>query len=186
VGLEYTLMHLAYSEEAPIRDKPSLAPIILAPNDLPEPDIANAERHDMVLGGGMMGGMSGAMMNGQMTDMRTMMQGGVAWAINGVAAREDQHAMPPMLNLDRGSSCILNIRNETAWYHPMHLHGHSFRVISRNGAPAQFREWRDTVLVVPKERVEIAFVADNPGDWMIHCHVLAHQAGGMMGVIHVA
>jgi FtsP/CotA-like multicopper oxidase with cupredoxin domain len=37
----------------------------------------------------------------------------------------------------------------------------------------------------PDERVDIAFVADNPGDWMIHCHILEHAEGGMMGVIRV-
>ena len=36
-----------------------------------------------------------------------------------------------------------------------------------------------------RERVEIAFVADNPGDWMFHCHILEHQASGMMGVVRV-
>ena len=45
---------------------------------------------------------------------------------------------------------------------------------------------KDTVLVPARERAEIAFVADNPGDWMFHCHVLEHQAGGMMAVIRVA
>jgi FtsP/CotA-like multicopper oxidase with cupredoxin domain len=46
-------------------------------------------------------------------------------------------------------------------------------------------EWRDTVLMAPREKAEATFVADNPGDWMLHCHVLAHQAGGMMGTIRV-
>jgi FtsP/CotA-like multicopper oxidase with cupredoxin domain len=68
----------------------------------------------------------------------------------------------------------------------MHLHGHSFRVLSRNSMPTRRREWQDTVLLDPRERAEIAFVADNPGDWMFHCHILEHQAGGMMGVFRVA
>jgi FtsP/CotA-like multicopper oxidase with cupredoxin domain len=68
----------------------------------------------------------------------------------------------------------------------MHLHGHFFRVLARNGRPARLREWRDTVLLAPNERAEIAFVADNPGDWMFHCHVLGHQASGMMGIVRVA
>jgi FtsP/CotA-like multicopper oxidase with cupredoxin domain len=76
--------------------------------------------------------------------------------------------------------------NETAWHHPMHLHGHSFRVLSRNGEPTRHKEWQDTVLLAPRERVEIALVADNPGNWMFHCHILEHQEGGMMGVIRVA
>ena len=44
----------------------------------------------------------------------------------------------------------------------------------------------DTVLLQPKERVEVAFVADNPGDWMLHCHIIEHQETGMMGYIRVA
>jgi FtsP/CotA-like multicopper oxidase with cupredoxin domain len=39
--------------------------------------------------------------------------------------------------------------------------------------------------MMPRERAEIAFVADNPGDWMFHCHILEHQAGGMMAVVRV-
>ena len=69
---------------------------------------------------------------------------------------------------------------------PMHLHGYSFRVLSRNGAPVPHRQWADTVLVPPKEAVEIAFVADNPGDWMLHCHVTDHQVSGMMTALRVA
>src|SRR3546814_6598930 len=43
-----------------------------------------------------------------------------------------------------------------------------------------------SVLIAPRERVEIALVADNPGDWMFHCHILEHQAAGMMGVIRIS
>jgi FtsP/CotA-like multicopper oxidase with cupredoxin domain len=59
-------------------------------------------------------------------------------------------------------------------------------VIRRNGRPTPHREWQDTVLTAPRETVEVAFVADNPGDWMIHCHILDHQAGGMSAVLRVA
>ena len=60
-----------------------------------------------------------------------------------------------------------------------------FRVIARNGQPTRRSEWQDTVMMDPRERVEIAFVADNPGDWMFHCHILEHQSGGMFGLIRV-
>jgi Multicopper oxidase len=73
--------------------------------------------------------------------------------------------------------------NDTAWWHPMHLHGHVFRVLSRDGRPSAHREWLDTVLMAPGERAEIAFVADNPGDWMFHCHILEHQKAGDDGLI---
>ena len=178
--LEYKLVEISYTEEQPLRAQPLAAPAKLPPNPIPEPDLANAQRHDVTLTGGMMGGMG---MGGGMMGM----MGGSMWAINGVAVmHDDMRNMKPVLTLARDKSYVLAIDNQTAWHHPMHLHGHSFRVITRNGARTKYREWRDTVLVPPRERAEIAFVADNPGDWMFHCHILDHQEGGMMTVIRVA
>lgn len=131
-----------------------------------------------------MGGMAGAMMDGRWRDIRDMMHDGKMWAINGVAATG--HVMAPLLTLRRGRAYVLEMVNDTAWPHPIHLHGHSFRVIARDGRPTARREWQDTVLMAPRERVDVAFVADNPGNWMFHCHILEHQAGGMTGVIRVA
>jgi FtsP/CotA-like multicopper oxidase with cupredoxin domain len=190
-GLEYRLLDLVYSEELPLRPHPLDAPVRLAANTMLEPDLRAAERHEVSFGGGMMGGMmnSGGMMGGGTMGgmmggmMRGMRHAGI-WSINGVAA--PGHVMEPFLLLQRGRSYVLAMHNDTAWHHPMHLHGHSFRVTSRNGAPTPHREWQDTVLMAPRERVETAFVADNPGDWMFHCHILEHQAAGMMGVIRVA
>jgi FtsP/CotA-like multicopper oxidase with cupredoxin domain len=108
----------------------------------------------------------------------------LAWTVNGVAIKE--HVHEPMLTLARGGHYVLAMRNETSWPHPIHLHGHVFRVIARDGRPTRYRECADTVLMAPREAVDIAFVADNPGDWMFHCHILAHQAGGMMALIRVA
>jgi len=136
-----------------------------------------------VLGGGAMGGMTGAHMDGRRVDIREMVHNGKAWAINGVVATG--HVMDPLVTLDRGRTHVLAMENDTQWHHPMHLHGHSFRVIGRDGVPTRHREWQDTVLMNPREQVEIAFVADNPGDWMFHCHVLEHQAGGMTSVVRV-
>jgi FtsP/CotA-like multicopper oxidase with cupredoxin domain len=182
--LEYRLLDLVYEDAPPLRAHPLDAPLRLVANTMPEPDLAAAERHEVTFGGGMMGGMMMAMMDGRQTDMRAMMQRGMAWAINGVAATG--HLMEPLLTLRRGRSYVLAMHNDTAWHHPMHLHGHAFRVIARDGEPTRYREWQDTVLMAPRERVEIAFVADNPGDWMFHCHILEHQAAGMMGVVRVA
>jgi FtsP/CotA-like multicopper oxidase with cupredoxin domain len=182
-GLEYRLLDLVYAN-APLRDKPAGDPNALPAGTLPEPDLASATRHEVRFNGGMMGMMmmrDRGMAGGNMMDM---MQSGKIWYINGVATLG--HVMEPMLTLARGRSYVLSLSNETMWWHPMHLHGHAFRVISRNGAPTAYREWQDTVLMAPRETVEIAFVADNPGDWMFHCHVLEHQDSGMMGVIRVA
>lgn len=184
-GFEYRLVDLAYSDEPPMRpSKISQSVPRLPANPLSEPDIAQARRHEIVLGGGMMGMMRSAIMDGRTVDMRTLMHNGLVWAINGVAAKG--HVHEPLLTLERNRSCLLELINETAWPHPMHLHGHSFRVVSRNGSPTRHREWVDTVLLHRRERAEIAFVADNPGDWMFHCHILEHQAAGMMGTIRVA
>jgi FtsP/CotA-like multicopper oxidase with cupredoxin domain len=140
------------------------------------------------MAGGMMGGDNGMMGGmGQGGGMMAGMNGGPMWMMNGVAMPADMTGhMDPVLTLARGESYILAVDNQTAWYHPIHLHGHSFRVITRNGQPTKYREWRDTVLIPPREKAELAFVADNPGDWMFHCHILDHQEGGMMSVIRVA
>ena len=138
----------------------------------------------MMGGGGMGGMMRGGMMEGMMGGMMRGVQHSGIWAINGVAATGD--VMEPFLTLRRGRPYVLAMHNHTAWHHPMHLHGHAFRVLARNGRRTRYQEWQDTVLMAPHERVEIAFVADNPGDWMFHCHILEHQAAGMTGVIRVA
>jgi FtsP/CotA-like multicopper oxidase with cupredoxin domain len=54
-----------------------------------------------------------------------------------------------------------------------------------NGKAVPHRPWRDTVLVPPRGKARVALYADNPGDWMFHCHVLEHQAAGMMGIVRV-
>jgi FtsP/CotA-like multicopper oxidase with cupredoxin domain len=180
-GLAYRLVDLVYGDE-PVRERPLDSPIELAANTMPEPDLGSAERHEVLLNGGMMGMM---MMRerGMGMNMMEMMHSGKVWFINGRAVLG--HVMRPMLTLERGKSYVLALNNETMWHHPMHLHGHAFRVIGRNGTPTRHREWQDTVLMAPREKVDIAFVADNPGDWMFHCHVLEHQESGMMGVIRV-
>jgi FtsP/CotA-like multicopper oxidase with cupredoxin domain len=130
-----------------------------------------------MMGGGMMGGMGGM----------TGMDHSATWTINGTSMIGDGHAgMEPLLALRRGQSWVLTLRNETAWWHPMHLHGHSFRLLTRNGLAVPHRQWGDTVLIPPKETVDVAFVADNPGDWMLHCHVTDHQMAGLMTVLRIA
>lgn len=195
-GLEYPLTTIAYTEASPLRRELLQASIELRPNPLAEPEFGGAERHEVVFGGGMMGMMGGGGMmgrGGMMGGSGMMgrggmggggMMGGMAWTVNGVTATG--HVLEPALTLPRGRTAVLDLKNDTAWWHPIHLHGHSFRVLSRNGKPTSHREWQDTILMPPNETAEIAFVADNPGDWMFHCHILEHQAAGMMATIRVA
>lgn len=170
---EYRLAEVAYSTELPVRTGPLAAAVALPPNPLSEPNLARAERLEVVFSGGMMGNMRG-------------MQSGMAWSLNGAANGCGSGAtLDPLFILRQGRSYVLRLVNDTAWHHPIHLHGHVFRVISRDGRPTAYREWLDNVLLAPREVAEIALVADNPGDWMLHCHVLEHQAGGMMACVRV-
>ena len=87
-------------------------------------------------------------------------------------------------NVDRpvikqGQRVAIEMTNETMMAHPMHLHGHHFQVIAINGKKIAGAV-RDTVLVPPMGNVKIAFDADNPGRWLVHCHNLYHMATGMM------
>lgn len=181
--LQYELLQLVY-DLVPLRKSPPQSPVALPPNPLAEPDLAAAQVHQVRFEGGMMGRMTGATLDGKPMNMMQMMRSGKAWAVNGVVA--SGHTHEPVLALQRGRSYVLAFVNDTRWHHPIHLHGHSFRVIRRNGRDTAHREWQDTVLMAPDERVDVALVADNPGDWMLHCHILEHQAGGMMSVIRVA
>lgn len=108
------------------------------------------------------------------------------WAINQNSWPEDGHERlpPPLFELGLGRTQRLELVNATPTQHPIHLHGHTFKVLKgRKGTPVH---WADTVLLGPKDRAEIAFVADNPGDWMLHCHIIEHQETGMMAYYRVA
>jgi FtsP/CotA-like multicopper oxidase with cupredoxin domain len=151
----------------------------LARNPVAEPNLSEAQRHVIRFEGGMMGGMPMERMASASNPSSSV------WTINGTRVHENDHAHDPILKLAHRRSYVLELVNETAWHHPIHLHGHVFRVLSRDGKPAPYRAWADTVLISPRSRAEVAFVADNPGDWMLHCHVLEHQASGMMAVVRV-
>jgi FtsP/CotA-like multicopper oxidase with cupredoxin domain len=178
----YEVVTLAYGAQAASGAgvRPAGERLKLPPNPVPPPDTDRAIRHALTLSGGMMGGgMMGSMMGG-MTGM------GAVWALNGLSATEAMSGHDPLFTMERGRTHVIAIDNRTAWWHPIHLHGHSFRIVARNGRSLTRRDLCDTTLIPPRESAEIAFVADNPGDWMLHCHVLEHQATGMMATYRVA
>jgi len=87
------------------------------------------------------------------------------------------------LEVKQGERVELSFVNQTMMTHPMHLHGHVFQVTEVGGARLRGAK-RDTVLVSPRQAVKVEFDALYPGYWMIHCHLLYHQAAGMMTVLH--
>ena len=181
---QHDVFTLSYSDNSPVRTAPLDSPIELAANTMPEPDINNAVIHEIELAGGAMGGMRGANLKGEYQNIRELARQGMVWAINGEVG--SGHKISPLASLKLGETCLMRLHNNSAFDHPMHLHGHAFRVLSRDGNASEFREWQDTVNVSRNEIVEIAFVADNPGDWMFHCHVLEHQLSGMSSIIRIS
>ena len=101
---------------------------------------------------------------------------GVWWSIN---SRLYPHV--PMYVIRQGDVVVVHIANRSDEVHPMHLHGHHEVVLARNGAAASGSPWWvDSLNVLPGETYDIAFVANNPGIWMDHCHNLKHAAQGMI------
>ncbi|WP_275790255.1 multicopper oxidase family protein [Pararhizobium gei] len=108
------------------------------------------------------------------------------WAINKVPWPGDTpDPVAPLSELKLGRSYVLQVRNRTPHAHPIHLHGLSFRVISSNRR-AILPPPTDTILLLPDEQAELALVADNPGDWLLHCHIIEHQKTGMTGYFRIA
>lgn len=180
------IARLEYSGGKALRAKAMAAPIGLAPNDLPEPDLKRARDHYILFQGGMRGAPVIGTINGKPAKTSEMMEKyGLAWTMNYTAQHEHALMHEPLFYFKQGEHIMLHMINETDFWHPMHLHGHFFRVVAINGTRTRLQEWRDTVLMGPRENVDIAFVAANPGQWMFHCHVLDHAAGGMMGTVAV-
>lgn len=86
----------------------------------------------------------------------------------------------PDIKVEKGDIVKIHFKNNSHFIHPMHLHGHSFQVLTRNGKPLNGSPVElDTLNVLPGETYDIAFKANNPGLWMFHCHDLHHAAAGM-------
>jgi multicopper oxidase len=114
------------------------------------PDRRPDRSHQLLLSGGMMG---------------------PQWTING---RTFPDAEP--LPVRAGERVRLVFGNQSMMFHPMHLHGHSFQVRQPGGLGPR----KDTVIVRPMQQLAVDVAADNPGQWMVHCHNLYHQEAGMM------
>src|SRR5262249_46789089 len=99
---------------------------------------------------------------------------GYRWSLNNVSWTKD---VPP-LAIAQGERVELIFVNQTPMPHPMHLHGHEFQVVEIDGKRFAGAV-RDTVLVPPGRRVVVAFDANNPGLWSLHCHLLYHLEAGM-------
>lgn len=171
-------------------DKPPLKPRDNSPEALADNpqsklvlNLDNPLKVTLDMQGGAMGRMREASLGGKMTDIRTLVRSGKVWAFNGIADMDT--AQQPLFEARRGSTVTLDITNNTSWPHAMHLHGHHFRQIRADGNSVTPGPWRDTHLMERGEQHTMALVADNPGDWLIHCHMVEHAASGMTGWFRV-
>ncbi|MBM3567982.1 MAG: multicopper oxidase family protein, partial [Alphaproteobacteria bacterium] len=114
---------------------------------------------------------------------RRFAQGGI-WTVNDHAVLG--HVHHPLFELARGRSYVLALDNDTAFHHPIHLHGMPFLVLARDGRRLPRAEWRDTAIMRPGEKIDLGLVAETPGDWMFHCHILEHQDAGMMTTLRIS
>lgn len=177
-GSPFELARFDVREGSPIAANPPQ----FTPNHLAEPNLDQAMTIDLHMEGGMMGGMVGAVVDGEYLEGEDLYRSRQIWAFNGVAGL----AETPFFRTERGRSVVVRVINDTAFPHAMHVHGHHFKIIERSDSEIDLTPWRDTFLVGPSQTTTIAFVADNPGKWLFHCHMLEHQAAGMKTWFQVA
>ncbi len=170
----------------PLREEPFEPPALAGPH-LPEPDLAEAQILPMAFATAPAPSAPPAELAGLPFADGLCLAPRTLWSINGQTWPEQGHAHPPapLAVLERGRSYVLELENRSKHDHPIHLHGHSFKVLSSSQDPGLPVHWADTTLVAPGERRRVALVADNPGDWMFHCHIVEHQETGMMGLLRV-
>ncbi len=93
-------------------------------------------------------------------------------------------AIPPMF-VEEGEKVLIRLVNAGTTAHPFHTHGHSFKVVATDGnfVPEAAQITKDTIMIAPGERFDLLMEANNPGVWMVHCHIENHADNGMMTVI---
>ncbi|MEM5541203.1 multicopper oxidase family protein [Sulfitobacter sp. AS92] len=157
----YRLADVAVSGSNTDRKPEPITPLA-APN-LPVP--GDPTQHlTLTMMGGAMGGRHG---------------GANIWSFNDVSDLPDA----PFASMKRGETVRITLANDTAFPHGIHLHGHHFYELASDGS---LGDLRDTTLVAAGESRDVLCVFDNPGRWLIHCHMLSHAIGGMRTWVDVA
>lgn len=116
------------------------------------------------------------MMGGAMSKRH---KGSGVWAFNNISDLEDE----PFGQFERGETARITLVNDTSFPHGIHLHGHHFHKVLDDGSLGGLR---DTTLVEARQSRDIICVFDNPGKWLLHCHMLSHQTTGMKTWVNVS
>jgi len=96
------------------------------------------------------------------------------WSFDGKTIAQEPYVM-----IKKGEIIELELVNDTMMHHPIHLHGHFFRLLMGNG---RYSPLKHTVDVPPMSRRTVEFEANEAKDWMFHCHILYHMMSGMARV----
>tara|TARA_A100001035_G_scaffold110684_1_gene86825 strand:- start:499 stop:1584 length:1086 start_codon:yes stop_codon:yes gene_type:complete len=148
----------------------------------PFPSLNNAKVINIHMQGGAMGNLKSAIFNGERREFRDLaLNETKLWAFNENVGDYNYK----IANLKLGEIVILRCWNDTRWPHTMHLHGHHFWVNSKEFENLEIDLLRDTYLMQPSEKADLIFIANNPGKWLFHCHMLEHHASGMIGYLTV-
>ncbi len=144
-------------------------------------DLKTAREIMIVIAGGAKGGLKSARVGNEVLETRTLLEKGLAWALNGIAGAGG----PPLFEAKLGETIILQFVNETAFPQPMHVHGHVWQEIERDGQPVETQPWRDTSVVPGLSSIKLAMVADNAGFWSIQSLVAERCDAGLLGAFTV-
>lgn len=144
-------------------------------DDMPGMDMSNASADIVTLNYGMLKATHKTTLPKQPTkDLYFELTGNMnryVWTINNKTISEADKIL-----IHQGENVRIILYNNTMMRHPMHLHGHFFRVLNGQGDYAPLKHTLD---IMPMERDTIEFAATESGDWFFHCHILYHMMSGM-------
>ena len=155
----------------------------LPANPLPElGDVTTARHIPIEIEGGAKGGLTTAKVGDATIDLRGLLEKGLAWAFNGIAGVGGL----PLFEAKKGETLILEFSNKTSFPQPIHIHGHVWKLIESDGQVIDNSGWMDTAVVPGLSTAHLAFVADNPGLWVLQSLIAERVDAGLIGAFSVS
>ncbi|MEU9451497.1 multicopper oxidase family protein [Streptomyces sp. NPDC048277] len=147
---------------------------------MPKPTVRPSQLDGMIMSAAQLEAADDVRLDSKKADRvhRIELTGGMGkydWGVNGKRFDMNDPTANPVL-VEQGERVRLDFVNKTTMWHPMHLHGHTYQL--GTAGPR-----KDTTIVLPKRTVSVFFDADNPGQWMLHCHNAYHGEAGMMALV---
>jgi FtsP/CotA-like multicopper oxidase with cupredoxin domain len=158
-------------------------PPTLPANALPNVDTTNEPRVLLLaIEGGIKGGLKQAAFNGEMLDLRTLLEKGKAWAVNGVVGPSGTTIAQATI----GETFIFNVENETVFDQPLALHGHLWHQLGQDGIKTVGGNWRDTAIIPALSSAQFAVVAEREGIWGIQSLIAERSDSGLFGALVIS